>query len=233
MWSPELVVDEELARSLVGGRLPHLRGAPMRLLGEGWDSTVWLAGEEWVFRFPRREVVVPGFLREIEVLRRLAPALPLSCRWPSVAGSRTSASAGRGPASGSCPGVRIAWAVTSNPAPCAASTTARSSSMVNWGTNASVPDVLTPPLAMIFTMSTPRSARCCTARHNSSTPRAWPPMFQQWPPGLVIGGPEASTVGIPVSPRLRSRQSITASFGPRGPAPSSPRKRGGHAANPR
>ncbi len=77
MWSPELVVDEELARSLVGDRLPHLRDAPMRLLGEGWDSTVWLAGDEWVFRFPRREVVVPGFLREVEVLPRLAPALPL------------------------------------------------------------------------------------------------------------------------------------------------------------
>jgi aminoglycoside phosphotransferase (APT) family kinase protein len=77
MWSPELVVDEELARSLVGDRLPHLCDAPMRLLGEGWDSTVWLVGEEWVFRFPRREVVVPGFTREVEVLPRLAPSLPL------------------------------------------------------------------------------------------------------------------------------------------------------------
>jgi aminoglycoside phosphotransferase (APT) family kinase protein len=76
-WNPELVVDERLARALVGERLPHLRGAPMRLLGEGWDSTVWLAGDEWLFRFPRREVVVPGFLREVEVLPRLAPSLPL------------------------------------------------------------------------------------------------------------------------------------------------------------
>jgi aminoglycoside phosphotransferase (APT) family kinase protein len=77
MWNPELVVDEGLARALVGERLPHLRDAPMRLLGEGWDSTVWLAGDEWLFRFPRRKVVVPGFLREVEVLPRLAPSLPL------------------------------------------------------------------------------------------------------------------------------------------------------------
>jgi aminoglycoside phosphotransferase (APT) family kinase protein len=77
MWSPELVVDEALARALVGDRLPHLRDAPMRLLGEGWDSTVWLAGDEWLFRFPRRQAVVPGFLREVEVLPRLAPSLPL------------------------------------------------------------------------------------------------------------------------------------------------------------
>jgi len=77
MWNPEVVVDEELARALIGDRVPGLRDAPLRLLGEGWDSTVWRAGDEWVFRFPRREVVVPGFLREVEVLPRLAPALPL------------------------------------------------------------------------------------------------------------------------------------------------------------
>ena len=77
MWNPEVVVDEELARALIGDRVPGLRDAPLRLLGEGWDSTVWQAGNEWVFRFPRREMVVPGFLREVEVLPRLAPALPL------------------------------------------------------------------------------------------------------------------------------------------------------------
>ena len=50
----------------------------MRLLGEGWDSTVWLLGEEWVLRFPRREVVVAGVVRrELAALPRLAPELPL------------------------------------------------------------------------------------------------------------------------------------------------------------
>ena len=77
MWNPEVVVDEDLARALIGDLVQGLRDAPLRLLGEGWDSTVWRAGDEWVFRFPRREVVVPGFLREVEVLPRLAPALPL------------------------------------------------------------------------------------------------------------------------------------------------------------
>src|SRR5690242_15024602 len=77
MWNPDVVVDEELARALIGDRVPTLRDAPLRLLGEGWDSTVWRAGDQWVFRFPRREMVVPGFLREVEVLPRLAPELPL------------------------------------------------------------------------------------------------------------------------------------------------------------
>jgi aminoglycoside phosphotransferase (APT) family kinase protein len=77
IWSPELVVDEELARALADERLPALRAAPLRLLGEGWDSTVWLLGEDWVLRFPRRQVVIPGFERELEVLPELAPVVPL------------------------------------------------------------------------------------------------------------------------------------------------------------
>ncbi|HXD70122.1 MAG TPA: phosphotransferase [Gaiellales bacterium] len=87
MWNPEVVVDEELARALIGDLVPGLRGAPLRLLGEGWDSTVWRAGDEWLFRFPRREIVVPGFLREVEVLPRLAPELPLPVPVAEVRGA--------------------------------------------------------------------------------------------------------------------------------------------------
>ena len=94
-WSPELVVDEALARRLIGARFPELRVATMRLLGEGWDSTAWLVDGEWVFRFPRREVVFPGFRRE------LAGAAP------ARAGA-AAARAGRGAPGGAERGVRLA-----------------------------------------------------------------------------------------------------------------------------
>jgi aminoglycoside phosphotransferase (APT) family kinase protein len=77
-WSAEQVVDEALARSLIAEQFPDLLPAPLRLLGEGWDSTVWLLGDEWVFRFPRRQVVIPGLLRELAVLERIAPLLPVA-----------------------------------------------------------------------------------------------------------------------------------------------------------
>jgi aminoglycoside phosphotransferase (APT) family kinase protein len=76
-WTAERVVDEELARRLIAARLPQLATAPLRLIGEGWDSTAWLVGDEWVVRFPRREIVFPGLIREMEALVQLAPRLPL------------------------------------------------------------------------------------------------------------------------------------------------------------
>lgn len=66
----------------------------MRLLSEGWDNTVWLVDGRWVFRFPRREGVIPGIEREMVLLPRLAP-LPIPVpvfgrpaegyRWPFLA----------------------------------------------------------------------------------------------------------------------------------------------------
>jgi len=76
-WSAERVVDDELARRLIAEQFRELPTAPIRLLGEGWDSTAWLLGEEWVARFPRREMVLPGLRREMQALVQLAPLLPL------------------------------------------------------------------------------------------------------------------------------------------------------------
>lgn len=63
-WSPEHVVDEALARDLVVGQFPHLRGAGVRLFATGWDNTVHLVddgdGAPWVFRFPRRAIALGG-----------------------------------------------------------------------------------------------------------------------------------------------------------------------------
>jgi aminoglycoside phosphotransferase (APT) family kinase protein len=74
-WDAEVVVDEALAAQLVA-QFPETAGRPLRLLSTGWDRTAWLVDERWVFGFPRRAVVVPGLVRELEWLPRLAPRLP-------------------------------------------------------------------------------------------------------------------------------------------------------------
>jgi aminoglycoside phosphotransferase (APT) family kinase protein len=88
-WAPERVVTEEQAAALVGERFPELRGGRARRLATGWDNTVIRIGDDWIFRFPRREVAVPGVAREIAVLPLLAPRLPLPVPVPELAAGPT------------------------------------------------------------------------------------------------------------------------------------------------
>jgi aminoglycoside phosphotransferase (APT) family kinase protein len=76
-WSAEVTVDRDLAYRLIAGKFDGLEPVELRLLGEGWDNTVWLVDRRWVFRFPRRKAVIPGIKREMALLPRLAPLVPL------------------------------------------------------------------------------------------------------------------------------------------------------------
>jgi aminoglycoside phosphotransferase (APT) family kinase protein len=87
-WTAELVVDEQLARRLLA-QFPELEIESMRAFAEGWDYTIWLVNERWAFRFPRREIAVPGVRREIAVLPELAPLLPIPVPVPAFVGERT------------------------------------------------------------------------------------------------------------------------------------------------
>ncbi len=86
-WEPEITVDAGLARALIDSQFPALADAPVRPLDAGWDNTVFRVGEDLVFRFPRREIAVPGVRREMAVLPRLAPHLSLPVPTPLHAGT--------------------------------------------------------------------------------------------------------------------------------------------------
>lgn len=85
-WAAERVVDADLAAALVGAQFPVLRDAAVEPFAEGWDHTVHLVGGQWLFRFPRRQVALPGFGRELAVLPRLAGRLPLPVPDPELLG---------------------------------------------------------------------------------------------------------------------------------------------------
>jgi aminoglycoside phosphotransferase (APT) family kinase protein len=87
VWSPELVVDEPLVVRLLL-QFPELEMRSLRRLAEGWDNSVWLVDERYAFRFPHREIAIPGFHRELEVLPKL-PALPLAVPRPVLVGQPT------------------------------------------------------------------------------------------------------------------------------------------------
>ena len=76
-WDPDVEIDEALVRALLADQFSELDATSARLLGEGWDNSVWVVEEEWAFRFPRRAIAIPGVERELAVLPRLAPLLPV------------------------------------------------------------------------------------------------------------------------------------------------------------
>lgn len=85
-WDAEVVVDEALVRALLGEQFPELDASSARLLGEGWDNSVWVVEERWAFRFPRREIAIPGVERELHVLVALAPLVPVPIPVPRFVG---------------------------------------------------------------------------------------------------------------------------------------------------
>ncbi|HLI57426.1 MAG TPA: phosphotransferase [Actinomycetota bacterium] len=85
-WSPEIAVDEVLARRLIGAQFPEHASASLEPFAEGWDNTLWLVNGAMLFRFPRRAVAVDGVRREIAVLPNLARLLPIPITRPELVG---------------------------------------------------------------------------------------------------------------------------------------------------
>jgi aminoglycoside phosphotransferase (APT) family kinase protein len=86
VWDAEVEIDEALVQRLVGEQFPDLDTSAPRLLGEGWDNAVWLIEERWAFRFPRRQIAIPGVERELAVSPRLATLLPVPIPFPTFVG---------------------------------------------------------------------------------------------------------------------------------------------------
>jgi len=85
-WRPEIDVDEALVRELLEAQFPDLDSSSLRRLGAGWDNVVWVVEERWVFRFPHRAIAVSLVERELAVLPRLAPLLPVAVPAPVFVG---------------------------------------------------------------------------------------------------------------------------------------------------
>ncbi|MEK3905392.1 phosphotransferase [Paenibacillus sp. FSL R7-0179] len=77
VWDAEWEVNEEQARTLIGRQFPELSSKQVKRLGWGWDNTVFLIGDEYVFRFPRRTFAVGAIRMEGKLLPKLAAYLTI------------------------------------------------------------------------------------------------------------------------------------------------------------
>lgn len=71
-WAPERAISLDHALTLVRKHFPDLSFSSARILATGWDNTVVLLDDDWVFRFPRRAIALAGIEREIAWLPWIA-----------------------------------------------------------------------------------------------------------------------------------------------------------------
>lgn len=86
LWDAQWEVSEELARKLITTQFPQLADLAIQQLGYGWDNTVYLVGDDVVFRFPRRKVAIDLIQMEGMILPLLEAYMPLPYSKPLYVG---------------------------------------------------------------------------------------------------------------------------------------------------
>src|SRR5262245_40787276 len=89
-WKADWVVTQELAKSLIEASCPSLMPASVREFAAGWDNSVFLVNDSFVFRFPRRRIAAPLIETEVRLLPWLAGQLPLPIPNPCFVGALSS-----------------------------------------------------------------------------------------------------------------------------------------------
>mgnify|MGYP003460887957 CR=1 FL=1 len=88
-WQAENVIESETALMLIKNQFPELNASTITLFGSGWDNIAYLINNEYIFRFPRREVAVNLLMHEMAALPQLANKLPIAIPNPQWQGSPT------------------------------------------------------------------------------------------------------------------------------------------------
>lgn len=85
-WSPERTLSLEQARAVLQRQFPALAPHALVALGAGWDNTVFLLNDHWVFRFPRRQLALELQATEWAQLSWLQGKLPVQVPEPVFQG---------------------------------------------------------------------------------------------------------------------------------------------------
>lgn len=86
LWDADIVLNEDIARQLIESQFEALAPARLQLVGEGWDNAAYRVNDEWLFRFPRREVGAALIMSELQFLPTLGAHLPIPIPSPTYVG---------------------------------------------------------------------------------------------------------------------------------------------------
>lgn len=86
-WDSEISFSPQIGRQVVEGL--GIKVCSFALVGEGWDNWAYLVNDEYIFRFPRRQIAVGLLQTETTVLPLLQPHLPTPVPAPLFIGQPT------------------------------------------------------------------------------------------------------------------------------------------------
>lgn len=88
-WEAEVSLAPQVALELIREQCLIPKASKIAVLGAGWDNTAFLIDDQWIFRFPRRQIAVGLIEREYCILPKIAPCLPLAIPFPTMRGKPT------------------------------------------------------------------------------------------------------------------------------------------------
>jgi aminoglycoside phosphotransferase (APT) family kinase protein len=88
-WSPEIEITSIDAREIIEAQFPQLIPVSIAELGKGFDNTVFIVNDMYVFRFPRREIAVQLLNIENQLLPLLVSQLNIVIPEPVFFGQAT------------------------------------------------------------------------------------------------------------------------------------------------
>ncbi len=86
LWHADIVITDDLAKNIIGKQFDELAPVTLKCIGEGWDNKVFLVNEQYIFRFPRREIAAGLIERENVVLKQLQKIVNLKVPNPIYSG---------------------------------------------------------------------------------------------------------------------------------------------------
>jgi aminoglycoside phosphotransferase (APT) family kinase protein len=88
-WSPELTITPEEARGIIEAQFPLLKPVKIAELGQGFDNTVYIVNDKYVFRFPRKEHAVQLLKIENQLLPLIVNKVNIAIPEPIFFGQAT------------------------------------------------------------------------------------------------------------------------------------------------
>lgn len=86
LWHPDINITVDFAEIIIAKQFPNLAPSKIKCIGEGWDNKVFLVNDQFVFRFPHREIAATLIERENAVLVHLQDRVNLKVPNPIYVG---------------------------------------------------------------------------------------------------------------------------------------------------